>query len=82
MRHFLQIWGSSLTMPASKRSNRALGLSGQFDFSELLLILVDILLQSAEQSLGVLGSHDDAAAHLGLRHSGQMAGKIEHEIAV
>ena len=66
----------------SERSNGALWLTGNLYLSELLLILVDVFLQGAQQTLGMFGSHDDTAANLGLLHARQMACEVEDEIGV
>lgn len=65
-----------------ERSDCALLLVGDFYLAECLLILIDILLQSLQETLCVLGSHDDTAAHLWLSQSGKDAGEVEYEISV
>ena len=56
-----------------------LGLgAGQVDGAEALLVLHNVVLESKEQALGVLGSEDDAALDVGLGHAGQDADKIQH----
>ncbi len=56
------------------------GLVGDLDFAEGLLIFVDVALQSLQQSLHVLRSHDDAAAHLCFGHTGKYASKVEDKV--
>ena len=51
-----------------------------FDFAESLLVLFHIVAQSEKEVLGVLGSHDDAALHFGLRHVGGHGDEVEEEL--
>ena len=67
---------------SAERSNGALWLTGNLYLSELLLILVNVFLQGAQQALGMFGSHDDTAADLGLLHARQVACEVEDEIGV
>ena len=40
----------------------------------------DILLQGAQQTLGVLGREDDAALHACLLHAGHHGSKVDHKL--
>ena len=51
----------------------------QFDGAKLLLILLHIILQCQKQTLGMLGSHDNAAFHLRLLHARHHLHKICHK---
>ena len=53
----------------------------QLDFAKLLFILLQVVLQGEEESLGVFGSHDDTAAHFGFLHAGHHADEVENELA-
>lgn len=66
----------------SERSDGTLRLTGNLNLSELLLVFVDVLLQGAQQTLSMFGSHDDTAADLGLLHARQVACEVEDEIGV
>lgn len=69
-----------LTLADIERRNGAWRLVGNGDLTELTFIAHYILLQSHEQTLGVLRCKNDAAAYLCLGYSGKYAGKIEYEI--
>ena len=63
-----------------ERSDCALLLVGDFYLAECLLILIDILLQSLQETLCVLGSHHYAAANLRLLHTGKHTCEVEDEV--
>ena len=50
------------------------------DFAECLLVLLDVVVEGAKEVLGVLGSHDDAALHLGLRHVGGHGDEVDEKL--
>ena len=65
-----------------KWGDGALLLIGDFNFSESLLILIYVLLQSLQETLGMLGSHDNTTAHLRLSQPREDAREVEHEVGV
>ena len=50
------------------------------DFAKSCLIFRNILLQCEKQLLGILGSHDNARLHLGLRCVGSQAYHVEEKL--
>ena len=82
-RHREQTGSSGLALAAHIEGSdgAALLCLGHLDGSEGALIAHDILLKSGQEALGMLGSQDDAAAHLGLGQAGEHASKIYDELA-
>lgn len=68
-----------------ERSNRAARTGSltlrQFDFAELLFILLDVVLQGEKQTLGMFGSHYNAASYFCLLHAGHHADKVADDFA-
>ena len=54
----------------------------EFDLAVLAFVFGDIVLESLEQALSVLGSHDEAADHLGFRNTGHHLNIVHDELTV
>ena len=70
----------SLSLVSTERRDGSRFLLWQFDGTIGALIAHDVLLQGAEQALGVLGCQDDTTLDLGLRHTGQHPGEVDDEV--
>ena len=85
----MQLWNRNLCLSAHDERVGDFSVSavvsahvyGTFrtDFTESWFILLHILHECAEEILGILGSHDDAWLHLGLRHVGSHGDEVDEK---